>query len=82
MPLLHDHIRNQLSTTGDGSDVCIVSPDAGGAKRAETLAKKLGADLGDDAPCSAHRPLALMLRKDDRVGRMYAGLDTDAYPIT
>lgn len=45
MPLLHDHIRNQLSTTGDGSDVCIVSPDAGGAKRAETLAKKLGADL-------------------------------------
>ena len=27
-------------------------------------------------PYPASRPLALMLRKDDRVGRMYAGLHT------
>lgn len=45
MPLLRDTIKSKLSDKGDGSDLVIVSPDAGGAKRAEHLAKKLNADL-------------------------------------
>ena len=45
MPLLHDHIRSKVSDSGDAEDIVIVSPDAGGAKRAESLSKKLGADL-------------------------------------
>lgn len=45
MPLLQDHIRAKVSETGTGDDIVIVSPDAGGAKRAESLSKKLGADL-------------------------------------
>lgn len=44
-PLLRDHIKSQIAGTQDASDVCIVSPDAGGAKRAEHLSKQLGADL-------------------------------------
>lgn len=45
MPLLQDQIRDKVSESGEGDDVVIVSPDAGGAKRAESLSKKLGADL-------------------------------------
>jgi ribose-phosphate pyrophosphokinase len=45
MPLLQDQIREKVSETGSGDDIVIVSPDAGGAKRAESLSKKLGADL-------------------------------------
>ena len=44
MPLMYDHIRENIGG-GHSDDIVIVSPDAGGAKRAETLAKKLGADL-------------------------------------
>lgn len=45
MPLLQDRIKNKLSASGNGDDIVIVSPDAGGAKRAESLSKQLGADL-------------------------------------
>eukprot|EP00968_Pinguiococcus_pyrenoidosus_P018559 scaffold1951_cov258-Pinguiococcus_pyrenoidosus.AAC.28 len=34
LPILRDFIRTQLSDSSDLSDIVIVSPDAGGAKRA------------------------------------------------
>ena len=45
MPLLQDQVSAKVSDSGTGDDIVIVSPDAGGAKRAESLSKKLGADL-------------------------------------
>jgi ribose-phosphate pyrophosphokinase len=44
MPLMYDYIKDNIGR-GHCDDLVIVSPDAGGAKRAETLSKKLGADL-------------------------------------
>lgn len=41
MPVLLGHMRNQL-----GSDVVIVSPDAGGVERARAYSKRLNAGLG------------------------------------
>lgn len=42
MPLIRNYI---IRAKYWGDDVVVVSPDAGGAKRADVLAKKLGADF-------------------------------------
>jgi len=41
-PLITSYIRREMVSKGD---ICIVSPDAGGAKRAEGLADTLGCDI-------------------------------------
>ena len=49
LPLIAGHLLDSLGANAirstQGADVAIVSPDAGGAKRAELLAKELGASI-------------------------------------
>ena len=43
-PIIEQYLRSEI-LSGDTSNLVVVSPDAGGAKRAEAVAEKLGSDL-------------------------------------
>lgn len=45
LPVLVDHLTREIATETPGSDVVIVSPDAGGVERARAYAKRLEASV-------------------------------------